>query len=99
MDADLARVARGVAVSQKTEDAMTQVLAGAGIAAAPTAITRPRAVTPPPAPPAYRPPSSYYDYEEPPPVAADLALAARAARARDRRRRRAGCSTTGSRTS
>src|SRR5438876_506973 len=30
MDADLARVARGVAVSQKTEEAMTQVLAGAG---------------------------------------------------------------------
>src|SRR3954454_19230737 len=66
MDADLARVARGVAVSQKTEDAMTQVLAGAGIAAAPTAITRPRGVTPPPAPPAYRPPTPYYDYEEPP---------------------------------
>src|ERR687887_89888 len=56
MDADLARVARGVAVSQKTEEAMTQVLAGAGIAAAPTTITRPRAVTPPPAPPVYRPP-------------------------------------------
>ena len=30
MDADLARVARGVAVSRETEDAMTQVLAGAG---------------------------------------------------------------------
>jgi len=66
MDADLARVARGVAVSTKTEEAMTQVLSGAGIAAAPTMITRPRAVTPPPAPPAYRPPGSYYDYEEPP---------------------------------
>jgi serine/threonine-protein kinase len=66
MDADLARVARGVAVSSKTEDAMTQVLSGAGIAAAPTMVTRPRAVTPPPAPPAYRSPG-YYDYEEPPP--------------------------------
>ena len=32
MDADLARVARGVAVSRETEDAMTQVLSGAGIA-------------------------------------------------------------------
>src|SRR3954469_17744496 len=30
MDADLARVARGLAVSQKTSDAMTQVLTGAG---------------------------------------------------------------------
>ena len=30
MDADLARVARGVAVSRETEDAMTQVLSGAG---------------------------------------------------------------------
>jgi eukaryotic-like serine/threonine-protein kinase len=66
MDADLARVARGVAVSSKTEEAMTQVLSGAGIVAAPTMVTRQRAVTPPPAPPAYRPPS-YYDYEEPPP--------------------------------
>src|SRR2546425_2298735 len=36
MDADLARVARGVAVAPKTEEAMTQVLSGAGIAAAPT---------------------------------------------------------------
>jgi eukaryotic-like serine/threonine-protein kinase len=66
MDADLARVARGVAVSPKTEEAMTQVLSGAGVTAAPTMVTRPRAVTPP-APPAYRPPSPYYDYEEPPP--------------------------------
>ena len=32
MDADLARVARGVSVSRETEDAMTQVLSGAGIA-------------------------------------------------------------------
>src|SRR3954466_16037635 len=66
MEADLARVARGVAVSRETEEAMTRVLSGAGIAAAPTMVTRPRAVTPPPAPPAYRPPSAYYDYEEPP---------------------------------
>jgi eukaryotic-like serine/threonine-protein kinase len=58
MDADLARVARGVAVSQKTEEAMTQVLAGAGAATAATMITRPRTVT---APPAYRPPAPYYE--------------------------------------
>ncbi len=64
MDADLARVARGVAVSRETEDAMTQVLSGAGIAAAQTMVTRPRAVSPP-APPVYRAPGSYY--EEPPP--------------------------------
>jgi serine/threonine-protein kinase len=66
MDADLARVARGVAVSRETEDAMTQVLAGAGVAGATTMVQRPRTtVAPPPAPPAYRPAGSYY--EEPPP--------------------------------
>jgi len=58
MDADLARVARGVAVSHKTEEAMTHVLAGAGAAAAATMVTSPRTVT---APPVYRPPSSYYE--------------------------------------
>jgi beta-lactam-binding protein with PASTA domain/predicted Ser/Thr protein kinase len=67
MDADLARVARGVAVSRETEDAMTQVLSGAGISSAQTMIQRPRsAVAPPPVPPAYRRPTAYYDYEEPP---------------------------------
>src|ERR671936_2098943 len=64
MDADLARVARGVSVSRETEDAMTQVLAGAGISSAQTMVQRPRAVAPP-APPVYRAPSPYYD--EPPP--------------------------------
>src|SRR5689334_6430051 len=64
MDADLARVARGVAVSRETEDAMTQVLAGAGINSAQTMVQRPHAVAPP-APPVYRAPGSYY--EEPPP--------------------------------
>ena len=58
MDADLARVARGVAVSEKTEDAMTHVLAGAGAASAATMVTRPSTVT---APPAYRPPGTYYE--------------------------------------
>jgi len=68
MDADLARVARGVAVSRETEDAMTQVLSGAGVSTAATMVQRPRSgVAPPPAPPAYRPPSPYYDYDEPPP--------------------------------
>jgi serine/threonine-protein kinase len=67
MDADLARVARGVAVSRETVDAMTQVLSGVGAATtAATMVTRPRAVAPPPAPPIYRAPGSYYDYEEPP---------------------------------
>jgi len=66
MDADLARVARGVAVSPETEDAMTQVLSGAGITSAQTMVQRPRsAVAPPPVPPVYRAPG-YYDYEEPP---------------------------------
>jgi serine/threonine-protein kinase len=66
MDADLARVARGVAVAPETEDAMTQVLSGVGATTAQTIITRPRAVAPPPAPPSYRTPGPYYDYEEPP---------------------------------
>ncbi|MFL5961566.1 MAG: Stk1 family PASTA domain-containing Ser/Thr kinase [Gaiellaceae bacterium] len=66
MDADLARVARGVAVAPETEDAMTQVLSGVGATSAQTMVTRPRAVAPPPAPPSYRTPGPYYDYEEPP---------------------------------
>ena len=66
MDADLARVARGVSVSRETEDAMTQVLSGAGVATAQTMVQRPRtSVAPPPVPPVYRSPG-YYDYEEPP---------------------------------
>jgi serine/threonine-protein kinase len=65
MDADLARVARGVAVSRETEDAMTQVLSGAGISTAQTMIQRPRTSVTPPAPPVYRQPG-YYDYQEPP---------------------------------
>src|SRR5579885_1098578 len=40
MEADLARVARGVAVSRETEDAMTQVLAGAARLPAPAAVLR-----------------------------------------------------------
>ena len=66
MDADLARVARGVSVSRETEDAMTQVLSGAGISSAQTMVQRPRSAVAPPAPPAYRPPTPYYDYEDSP---------------------------------
>src|SRR5919201_342471 len=64
MDADLARVARGVSVARETEDAMTQVLAGAGISSAQTMVQRPRAVAPP-APPVYRAPSPYYEEPQP----------------------------------
>src|SRR5437868_51671 len=65
MDADLERVARGLSVSQETEDAATTVLRGADLAAAaptmiqkaPTGITQIR-------PPVPAPPRGYYDYDE-----------------------------------
>jgi serine/threonine-protein kinase len=53
MDADLARVARGVSVSPETEEAATAIIARPITAAT---------VQPPVAPP----PPVYYDYEEPP---------------------------------
>src|ERR671931_2523355 len=53
MDADLARVARGVAVSPETEEAATAIIAQPITAAT---------LQPPVAPP----PPVYYDYEEPP---------------------------------
>ncbi len=57
MDAELARVARGLAVSRETEEAATSVLAGAGIAA-PTMVARaPTQVAP------RRPAPAYYEYE------------------------------------
>jgi eukaryotic-like serine/threonine-protein kinase len=62
MDAELARVGRGLAVSRQTEEAMTQVLSGAGITSAQTMVQRPRAVTP--VPPAYRAPGPYYEYKD-----------------------------------
>jgi eukaryotic-like serine/threonine-protein kinase len=66
MDADLARVQRGLAVSSETADAATAVLAGAGISGAPTIIApRPTQVAPPHPPPA-TPPAGYYGYEGPP---------------------------------
>jgi beta-lactam-binding protein with PASTA domain/predicted Ser/Thr protein kinase len=59
MDADLARVARGLAVSDETEAAATMVLAGAGIAA-PTTVMRPaRPLT------AATRVEEFYDYDEP----------------------------------
>jgi eukaryotic-like serine/threonine-protein kinase len=55
MDADLARIARGVAVSPETEEAATAIIA--------RPITAATVVSPPVVPPV--PPPVYYDYEEP----------------------------------
>jgi beta-lactam-binding protein with PASTA domain/predicted Ser/Thr protein kinase len=66
MDAELARLARGLGVSAETTEAATSVLAGAGISGAPTIIApRPTRVAPP-APPPRTPPAAYYGYEGPP---------------------------------
>src|SRR5919198_3570200 len=59
MDADLARVAKGLSVSPETEEAATTVLAGAGLSA-PTVLQR----MPSPPKPAVREPA-YYEYEIP----------------------------------
>src|SRR5947209_2198197 len=69
MDADLARIAKGLAISDETHEAATQVLSGAGLmSAAPTTISRaPTMVTRPGAggaAPAGALP--YYDFDEPP---------------------------------
>jgi serine/threonine-protein kinase len=56
MDADLARVARGVSVSPETEEAATSIIA--------RPITAATVVAPPATP--RLPPPVYYDYEEPP---------------------------------
>jgi eukaryotic-like serine/threonine-protein kinase len=66
MDADLARVARGLGVSPETADAATAVLAGAGISGAPTIIAPGPTKLAPPQPPARTPPAAYYGYEGPP---------------------------------
>jgi beta-lactam-binding protein with PASTA domain/predicted Ser/Thr protein kinase len=61
MDADLERVARGVAISPVTEEAATQILSRpAGLATAVTTVT-PRPAVPPPVPPPV-----YYDYDDGP---------------------------------
>ncbi len=57
MDAELARVARGLAVSRETEEAMTQVLSGADAQTAHTMVQRPRGLTT--VPPPYRTPAPY----------------------------------------
>src|SRR5437764_3590086 len=60
MDADLARVARGVSVSPATEEAATAIISRPPPTAV-TAITPPRTREPVP----YAPPAAYYDYDEP----------------------------------
>src|SRR5580765_3729151 len=60
MDADLARVARGAAVSPATEEAATAIISGPPPTAV-TAITPPRTRETVP----YAPPPAYYDYDEP----------------------------------
>jgi eukaryotic-like serine/threonine-protein kinase len=60
MDADLARVARGVGVSPATEEAATAIISRPPSTAV-TAITPPRTRDPVP----YAPPPAYYDYDEP----------------------------------
>jgi serine/threonine-protein kinase len=56
MDADLARVASGAAISPATEEAATAIISRP---TAVTAITAPREAVP------YAPPPAYYDYDEP----------------------------------
>jgi beta-lactam-binding protein with PASTA domain/predicted Ser/Thr protein kinase len=63
MDADLARVAKGLAVSPETEEAATTVLAGAGITTGPTVLQR--APGAPPLPGGYGRDRGYYEYEIP----------------------------------
>jgi serine/threonine-protein kinase len=60
MDADLARVASGAAVSPATEEAATAIISGPPPTAV-TAITAPRTRETVP----YAPPAAYYDYDEP----------------------------------
>ena len=60
MDADLARVQRGAAVSPATEEAATAIISRPPQPpAAPTAVTQLRQPVP------YAPPAAYYDYDEP----------------------------------
>jgi beta-lactam-binding protein with PASTA domain/predicted Ser/Thr protein kinase len=58
MEEDLARVARGAAVSPATEEAATAIISRPPVTA-PTAITQARQPVP------YAPPAAYYDYDEP----------------------------------
>jgi eukaryotic-like serine/threonine-protein kinase len=68
MDADLERVARGLAVSRETEEAATTVLRGGGIdlaATAPTTVQPAVGAATVVRPVTAIPPASYYDYDEP----------------------------------
>jgi serine/threonine-protein kinase len=66
MDADLARVARGLSVSQRTEEALTQVMAGTAETAAQTMVVRPAPAAPPPPAPPYERGGRYYGYDTAP---------------------------------
>ena len=59
MDADLARVQRGAAVSPATEEAATAIISRPVVAPPATAVTQLRQNIP------YAPPAAYYDYDEP----------------------------------
>jgi serine/threonine-protein kinase len=59
MDADLARVQRGAAVSPATEEAATAIISRPAVTPTPTAVTQVRQNIP------YAPPAAYYDYDEP----------------------------------
>jgi serine/threonine-protein kinase len=66
MDADLARIAKGMAIADETHEAATQVLSGAGLmSAAPTTISRAPTLVTPGVPAATPPPltGAYYDYD------------------------------------
>jgi eukaryotic-like serine/threonine-protein kinase len=59
MDADLARVQRGAAVSPTTEEAATAIISRPVVTPPATAVTQLRQNIP------YAPPAAYYDYDEP----------------------------------
>jgi serine/threonine-protein kinase len=59
MDADLARVQRGAAVSPATEEAATAIISRPVVTPPATAVTQLRQNIP------YAPPAAYYDYDEP----------------------------------
>jgi serine/threonine-protein kinase len=59
MDADLARIQRGAAVSPATEEAATAIISRPVVTPTPTAVTQLRQTIP------YAPPAAYYDYDEP----------------------------------
>jgi eukaryotic-like serine/threonine-protein kinase len=59
MDADLRRVARGVAISPATEEAATAIISRPPSTAVTEVVPRSRETVP------YAPPAAYYDYDEP----------------------------------